>query len=92
MPCHAKQRVCFALLSKSTVFRLNSKQGFEHLVDTLEDIVLDVPAAAQLLALFISRTIVDDVLPPSFLSHISPGADPERIAVTLILTRRLSRL
>jgi hypothetical protein len=48
-------------------------QGFVYLVDGLEDLVLDIPNAAQLVAVFISRTIVDDVLPPSFLHQISPG-------------------
>eukprot|EP00873_Tetraselmis_striata_P037263 jgi/Tetstr1/457527/TSEL_044107.t1 len=56
-------------------------KGFENLVDSLEDLVLDVPSAAQLLALFISRTIVDDVLPPSFLSHISAEASEQSAEV-----------
>mmetsp|Transcript_12322 Transcript_12322/g.22146 ORF Transcript_12322/g.22146 Transcript_12322/m.22146 type:complete len:142 (+) Transcript_12322:1096-1521(+) len=50
-------------------------KGFVYLVDGLEDLVLDIPNAAQLVAVFISRTIVDDVLPPSFLHQISPEAN-----------------
>ena len=51
-------------------------QGFEDLLESLDDLVLDVPNAPQLLSLFMSRAIVDDVLPPSFVLQISSGAPP----------------
>ena len=41
------------------------RKGFQEAIDSIEDTVLDVPDAAELLSLFISRAVVDDVLPPA---------------------------
>ena len=41
------------------------RKGFQTVVESIEDTVLDVPDAAELLSLFISRAVVDDVLPPA---------------------------
>mmetsp|Transcript_36791 Transcript_36791/g.81831 ORF Transcript_36791/g.81831 Transcript_36791/m.81831 type:complete len:712 (-) Transcript_36791:320-2455(-) len=46
------------------------QKGFMNLIDGLSDTILDVPDAADLLALFISRAVVDDVLPPAIASRI----------------------
>lgn len=45
------------------------RKGFQILVAALDDLCLDVPEAPELLALFIARAIVDDILPPSFLAQ-----------------------
>lgn len=52
------------------------RKGFQTLIAALDDLCLDVPEAADLLALFIARAIVDDILPPSFLAqqNISAGS------------------
>jgi len=62
------------LLSSAYGSALSSEQvvkGFENLLEWLDDLILDIPNAPQLLALFISRSIVDDILPPSFVGTIS---------------------
>ena len=41
------------------------RKGFQAVIDSIEDTVLDVPDAAELLSLFIARAVVDDVLPPA---------------------------
>jgi len=51
-------------------------QGFDSLIDCLDDLMLDVPNAPQLLALFMGRAIVDDVLPPSYVGQIASGGSP----------------
>jgi len=42
-------------------------QGFQTVLDSVEDNVLDIPQAVDMVGKFIARSIADDVLPPSFL-------------------------
>lgn len=49
------------------------RKGFDALIESVDDTALDVPEAAELLALFIARAVVDDVLPPAFASKYVPG-------------------
>lgn len=44
------------------------RKGFTSVVESVDDTALDVPDAAELLALFIARAVVDDVLPPAFVA------------------------
>lgn len=43
-------------------------KGFERLFEITEEIEKDVPAAKTLLSTFLARAVIDEVLPPSFLS------------------------
>jgi hypothetical protein len=43
--------------------------GFKKLLSSVEDMTLDIPDAPRFLTLFIGRAIVDEAVPPSFLSH-----------------------
>lgn len=45
-------------------------KGFMSLVEALDDTVLDVPDAPRLLATFMARAVVDDVLPPAIVSKL----------------------
>jgi programmed cell death protein 4 len=45
-------------------------KGFERLFELVDELEKDVPAARECLATFLSRCVVDEVLPPSFLSDI----------------------
>jgi len=49
------------------------EKGFATALDQLEDTVLDVPNAAELLATFIARAVVDDVLPPAAVGRLCGG-------------------
>ncbi|KAG1680411.1 hypothetical protein FOA52_015502 [Chlamydomonas sp. UWO 241] len=51
------------------------RKGFMSVVDSIEDTLLDVPDAPELLAQFIARAVVDDVLPPAIVAKI-PDATP----------------
>ncbi|KAK6277082.1 hypothetical protein POUND7_017405 [Theobroma cacao] len=42
-------------------------KGFSKLVESADDLIVDIPDTVDVLALFIARAVVDDVLPPAFL-------------------------
>ncbi|KAK1259406.1 hypothetical protein QJS04_geneDACA021396 [Acorus gramineus] len=44
------------------------RKGFSKLVESSDDLAVDVPDMVDTLALFIARAVVDDMLPPSFLT------------------------
>lgn len=44
------------------------KLGFVMLLQAVDDLTVDIPDAVDVLALFIARAVVDDILPPAFLS------------------------
>ncbi|KAH7298781.1 hypothetical protein KP509_25G058900 [Ceratopteris richardii] len=48
-------------------------KGFVRLVESADDLVIDIPDALDILALFVARAIVDDILPPSFLQSAVQG-------------------
>ncbi|XP_010243352.1 PREDICTED: uncharacterized protein LOC104587437 [Nelumbo nucifera] len=43
-------------------------KGFSKLVQSSDDLVVDIPDTVDVLALFIARAVVDDILPPAFLT------------------------
>jgi len=43
-------------------------KGFERLFELIDEIEVDVPVARDMLATYLARAVVDEVLPPSFLS------------------------
>lgn len=42
-------------------------KGFTKLVESADDLIVDIPDTVDVLALFIARAVVDDILPPAFL-------------------------
>ena len=46
------------------------RKGFEATIYSVDDLRLDVPEAAELIALFVARAVVDDVLPPAMVQRI----------------------
>eukprot|EP00250_Pteridium_aquilinum_P005828 c15859_g2_i2 orf=212-2080(+) len=45
-------------------------KGFGRLVESADDLAIDIPDAVDVLALFVARAVVDDILPPAFLKKI----------------------
>ncbi|CAM6114371.1 unnamed protein product [Calypogeia fissa] len=43
-------------------------KGFTKLLECVDDLSLDIPDASDILALFLARAVVDDILPPAFLT------------------------
>lgn len=73
--------------------------GFEQLLDSLDDLCMDVPDAKSLVACFVARAVVDEVLPPAFLSeqnNTRPGDAVVEKALSLLnrehCTARLERI
>lgn len=71
----------------ATVSRDKIVEGFTVLLERLEDLRLDIPNAPELLSFFLARAVVDDILPPSFLSPDS--ADVEIAKETLVQAKNL---
>jgi len=70
-----------------TVTRDKIVEGFTVLLERLDDLRLDIPNAPELLSNFLARAVVDDILPPAFLSPDS--ADIETAKEALIQARNL---
>eukprot|EP00878_Enallax_costatus_P006760 GHUV01007086.1.p1 GENE.GHUV01007086.1~~GHUV01007086.1.p1 ORF type:complete len:655 (+),score=257.56 GHUV01007086.1:532-2496(+) len=62
------------------------QKGFAKLVESLDDLRLDVPDAVELLSLFIARGVVDDILPPACITKWSSGA-PEGSSLAALKAR-----
>lgn len=45
-------------------------QGFQQLLDDLDDLCLDTPDAPEMVGKFIARAIADDCLPPAFVANL----------------------
>lgn len=62
-------------------------EGFTLLLERIEDLKLDIPNAPEQLSMFLARAVVDDLLPPKFLSPDS--ADVELAKETLLKAKSL---
>jgi len=62
-------------------------EGFTALLERLDDLQLDCPQAPEYLSNFLARAVVDDLLPPAFLSPDS--ADVEIAKETLLQAKNL---
>eukprot|EP00565_Helicotheca_tamesis_P007382 CAMPEP_0185727044 /NCGR_PEP_ID=MMETSP1171-20130828/2838_1 /TAXON_ID=374046 /ORGANISM="Helicotheca tamensis, Strain CCMP826" /LENGTH=462 /DNA_ID=CAMNT_0028395525 /DNA_START=189 /DNA_END=1577 /DNA_ORIENTATION=+ len=61
--------------------------GFELLLDSLDDLCIDIPDAKSMIGSFLARAVVDEVLPPAFLSNRNnthPGDGVVEKAVSLL--------
>mmetsp|Transcript_23596 Transcript_23596/g.36293 ORF Transcript_23596/g.36293 Transcript_23596/m.36293 type:complete len:335 (+) Transcript_23596:155-1159(+) len=45
--------------------------GFENLLDSLDDLTIDIPDAKAMAGCFLARAVVDEVLAPIFLSNLN---------------------
>ena len=43
-------------------------KGFSKLLNSADDLALDIPDAVDVLALFVARAVVDEILPSAFLT------------------------
>lgn len=72
MDRHDKEKEMAAVLLSSlyadTIDPSQVHKGFIKLLMSADDLVVDIPDAVDVLALFIARAVVDDILPPSFLT------------------------
>ncbi|KAK8957701.1 hypothetical protein KSP39_PZI000583 [Platanthera zijinensis] len=59
-------------------------KGFCKLVESADDLSVDIPDAANVLAIFVARAIVDEILPPAFLTKQLETLPPESKGIELI--------
>jgi len=45
------------------------EMGFQVLLDSIDDLVIDIPDAKEMVGSFLARAVVDEVLAPAFLSN-----------------------
>ena len=74
-------------------------KGFDVLLDSLDDLSIDIPDAKAIVGCFLARAIVDEVLPPAFISNRNnthPGDEVIEKAVGLLsrehCTARLEKI
>lgn len=75
------------------------EEGFNILLDSLDDLITDVPDASTMVSNFLARAVVDEVLPPAFLSEQNnkrPGSVVIEKSISLLsrehCTARLERV
>ncbi|CAN6442307.1 unnamed protein product [Victoria cruziana] len=59
-------------------------KGFGMLIESADDLAVDIPDTVDVLALFIARAIVDDILPPAFLTKQSSFLPKESKGIEVI--------
>ncbi|OAY65343.1 Programmed cell death protein 4 [Ananas comosus] len=73
MDRHDKEKemasVLLSALYSDVISSTQISQGFVMLLEAVDDLALDIPDAVDLLALFIARAVVDEILPPAFLTR-----------------------
>lgn len=85
--------VLLSSLYSTVLSTVQISQGLMMLLESIDDLALDIPDAPDMLAVFISRAVVDDILPPAFigrarklLPETSKGAEVLKIAEKSYLT------
>jgi len=63
------------------------ESGFEIILDSSDDLCIDIPDAKGIIGCFLARAIVDEVLPPSFISNRNnshPGDEVVEKSISLL--------
>ncbi|PWA82638.1 Armadillo-type fold [Artemisia annua] len=72
MDRHDKEKemtsVLLSALYSDVISSTHIKQGFFMLLESADDLAVDILDAVEILALFIARAVVDDILPPAFVT------------------------
>ncbi|XP_021902720.1 uncharacterized protein LOC110818240 [Carica papaya] len=59
-------------------------KGFNLLVEAADDLIVDIPDTVDVLALFVARAVVDDILPPAFLKRQMDSLPPDSKGVAVL--------
>jgi len=62
-------------------------EGFIGVLKSIDDLALDTPDVVRVLALFIARAMLDDVLPPAFISFLPPRVVAASERVRMVQTQ-----
>ncbi|XP_057970389.1 MA3 DOMAIN-CONTAINING TRANSLATION REGULATORY FACTOR 1-like [Malania oleifera] len=73
MDRHDKEKemasVLLSALYADVISSAQISQGFVMLLESADDLAVDILDAVDVLALFVARAVVDDILPPAFLTR-----------------------
>ncbi|XP_023001234.1 uncharacterized protein LOC111495424 isoform X1 [Cucurbita maxima] len=73
MDRHDKEKemasVLLSALYADVISPAHIRDGFFMLLESADDLAVDIPDAADILALFLARAVVDDILPLAFLAR-----------------------
>ncbi|KAK9277981.1 hypothetical protein L1049_027797 [Liquidambar formosana] len=96
MDRHDKEKeMASVLLSALYADVINSaqiSQGFFLLLESADDLAVDILDAVDVLALFIARAVVDDILPPAFLTRAKKSLSESSKGLQVIQTAEKSYL
>ncbi|XP_042464834.1 MA3 DOMAIN-CONTAINING TRANSLATION REGULATORY FACTOR 1-like [Zingiber officinale] len=88
MDRHDKEKEMASVLLSSLYADVTSpaqiSQGFVMLLDSVDDLTVDIPDAVDVLALFVARAVVDDILPPAFLTRVKRSLNESSKAFQVI--------
>ncbi|XP_018458322.2 LOW QUALITY PROTEIN: MA3 DOMAIN-CONTAINING TRANSLATION REGULATORY FACTOR 4 [Raphanus sativus] len=87
-----KASVLLSALYADVVSPDQIRVGFIKLLESVGDLALDIPDAVNLLALFVARAIVDEILPPVFLATAKKTLPESSEGFQVILTAEKSYL
>lgn len=77
MDRHDKEKemasVLLSALYADVITPTSISQGFLMLLDCADDLAVDILDAVDILALFVARAVVDDILPPAFVTRARKG-------------------
>lgn len=68
------------------------RDGFILLLEAADDFVVDIPDAVNVLALFLARAVVDDILPPAFLPRAAKALPESSKGYQVVQTAEKSYL
>ncbi|CAK9172597.1 unnamed protein product [Ilex paraguariensis] len=96
MDRHDKEKeMASVLLSALYVDVISStqiSQGFVMLLESADDLAVDILDAVDILALFIARAVVDDILPPAFITRAKKTLPESMKGFQILLTAEKSYL
>ena len=74
----------FVALTPTTIPECALTIAFTCLLAACDDLVLDVPDAAHMLTLYMARLIVDEVVPPAFLTKVLESLKADTLGVEVV--------
>ncbi|ONK77668.1 uncharacterized protein A4U43_C02F9210 [Asparagus officinalis] len=96
MDRHDKEKemasVLLSALYSDVISPVRISQGFFMLLEAADDLAVDILDAVDVLALFIARAVVDDILPPAFLDRAKRALSDTSKGLQVIQTAEKSYL
>ncbi|XP_062026150.1 MA3 DOMAIN-CONTAINING TRANSLATION REGULATORY FACTOR 1 [Rosa rugosa] len=96
MDRHDKEKemasVLLSALYADVISPAQIQDGFYILLDSADDLAVDILDAVDILALFLARAVVDDILPPAFLTRAKKALPESSKGVQVIQTAEKSYL